>query len=508
MVDDLQDHAPIGVRWREVVSAVAALVSTANILIALCLVFIPANFGHLLLPVGSGASYFALFAFVIIVVTAATWPQSLRLPGGYLRVFRHALRSGLLTVLAMMAALTLFGALYARYPADGLYRAEAWPEWVCLVAVAVTLTRFELDPEPRTLLSPLLTRVPDASRSARVLSVVSVIAFVATIALVVVAAVPHLSVPIAALWVQPVVLLVVTAASFSRHNRWAPDGGFKQFRAVTPARLMMLALASVFVQLPLATLLAPDRGFGPSYWGILVLFGVFVVGLIGTFAVRDDGPTKRGKRSRGSGPRAARPRGSEPIVYVGKLAQVEVSPLPGWVTLPYRFPTDGYANATAWAAGMLPRLGAEIGAGTDEQKKIFARAVVSIINSRLKRSLSRIYLKLDGWDAPHLTAGMSTDVSQPWRGMPVRSLDQEVSDAPKGDGAPLTAFQTTSGLQGHKRQSASRVDYWVDVDGGWAHLSCEDDPERLEAALPNVEALASAIFIGDRVVGRRKKLAQ
>jgi hypothetical protein len=480
------------------VSAIGALVSTANLV-----VFVAVG---VVLQVGGlfGASsdvplwYFAVFALLTILVLAVTWPKALRMPPGRVRMLGFSLRSGVLLIVSLIAAVSVFSSLLSHNPERTLYGAGAWPEWVCLLAAALAFVRFELDPSPVTLLTPLLTRVPDPTRTARVLSVVSVTAFLASIALSIVGGLLQLRIPAAALWIQPVVLLIITLASLFKHNRWLPTGGFANIRAVTPVRLGLIALASVFVQLPLAVLIShDDRGLPPSFYGTLVLLAVFVIGMLGSLRVSDDGPTKRGKR----------PRGAAPLTYVGKLPQVAVAPVPGWVALPSKFPADGYQNATAWATGMLPRFSAEIGGGTDEQKHAFARSVVTLTNSRLKRSMGALFLRLEDWEGPFLVAGLIDEFSQPWQGMPVHHLDEEIAGEAGSsvEGVPLTTFTTASGLEGHKRLQADRVDYWVTVDGGWAHLSCNDEPNRVAGALPQLDALASAIFIGDRVVGRRKQ---
>jgi hypothetical protein len=474
------------------VSALVALVSTLNILVFVVVGILLEFASRVDVP----SWYFAVFGSVTILVTAVSWRQSLRMPPGPLRLLAFSLRSVVLVVTSMVASLSLFSGLLAAHPVQTVYRADAWPVWVCLVAMALAYVRLELEPAPTTILSPLLTRVPDPTRAARILSAISMTAFLASIALTVIGGLLQSPVPPWALLVQPIVLLVVLLGSLFKRNRWVPTGAFWNLRAVTPIRLGLLALPSIFIQLPLAVLISDgDGGLPPSVYGILVLFGVFLIGMIASFHITDDGPTRRGKR----------PRGAAPLVDVGVLPRVEVGPVAGWTALPSRFPADGQPNPTAWANAMLPRIGADIGTGTDEQKRALAHEVVRLINSRLARAKAQLFVVLDEWEGPRLVAGLADELAQDWAGMPVKTLEQTVAaDRELSGDPPLTGFTTASGLEGHRRMTPDRVDYFVSVEGGWAHLDCEDTPDRIVASLDSLDALAAAIFVGDRVVGRRK----
>jgi hypothetical protein len=486
--------APVddGARTKAAVSSIVALLSTANFV-----VFVIESVVVRLVAVPVPLWYYAIVGGVTIVVLVATWSPTLRVLPARLSLLGFSLRSGPLEALPLFATVSVVFVLSEHDPVHTLYRLDGWPAWLCLAAGALAFVRQELDPRPVTPLSPLLTRVPDPTRTARVLSAVMVGSFAASIALSIVGGFLDLPLPAAVLWIQPSILLVILIASLFKRNRWLPAGRFSSIRSVTPIRISLLALASLFVQIPLAVLISENgRGLGPSFYGVLELLGVFVVGLVAGFLVSVDGPTKRGPR---------RPRGAAPLVYVGKLPQVEIAPVEGWLALPSRFPVDGYPNATAWANGILPRLGAQLGTGTDELRHAYARSLVTLTNSRLKRGIGELFLKLEEWEGPFLFAGLSDEFSQSWQGMPVRDLDEEIAAEGGVEGVPLMTFTTTSGLEGHKRQLPGRVDYWVTVDGGWAHLSCEDEPDRIAAALPQLDALASAIIIGNRVVGRRKK---
>ncbi|HEY4226214.1 MAG TPA: hypothetical protein VGM70_10410 [Pseudolysinimonas sp.] len=506
------------------IGAIASIVSAVNILLFAILGFglAAVNVVSVIVPVPAG--YFIGFAAIQLALVLVTWPQANRsIPPALTRAPGFSLSSRMLTTLATIGAIGLYGFANRYDPFGTAFGPYAVAGWICLAAVLLGYLRGQFDPPAVTLLSPLLTRVPDPSRSARVLGTVSFIAFVAMLVFCValipveqlISLVRHgslrairedpLPVPVPAVlfWVQPVVLAVVFIASFWKSNRWIPDGKFAGPRTVTPLLISLFAVTCLLAPLPALLYVNPlDEGTWQYYGGEALLFLIFASGAIGGRWFGYAAPTKPGKRI----------RGQLPVVDVGQLPQVAIAPTPGWLVLPYKFPADGYPNATAWATGMLPRIGAEVGTGTDEQKHAFARSLVTLINSRLKRNMGTLVLRLEEWEGAFLVAGLASDLSQPWRGMPVHALDEQLArdDAfskvdPSASAAPLTGFTTASGLEGHRRLAADRVDYWVTVEGGWAHLSCQDDPERIAEALHDLDALSLAIHLSDRVVGRGRK---
>ncbi len=261
---------------RSAVTTVVAVVSAINLLAFLVFGLVPWLLTNSWVFIRVSTSYVALFELVNIIVLAASWRLPYGLPSARRVVLDQPVRPGIITVFSMMGLLIAFVDAGSRHPVSTVYNVDAWPSWVAAAAVLFGLLCLQRIPTAE------FNDVPHPTRTGRVLSVVSMAAFGYALLLSTLAGWVHL--PVAALWVHPIILFGLVIASLFPHNRFSPEGPFGRIRAVTAGQLGQLALASLFVQLPLAVLFGRSgSGISLAFAGMALLVVTFFVGVAAPF---------------------------------------------------------------------------------------------------------------------------------------------------------------------------------------------------------------------------------